>query len=73
MAGPQLVDGGRWLSYGEQEYVDETEKKKDAFKKVINCGLIASYDGRAHQNVIEILTGIFGRKNWASLVFSKRL
>src|ERR1700759_3978928 len=32
-------------------------------QKVINCGLFASYDGRAHQNVIESLTGIFGRKS----------
>jgi hypothetical protein len=73
MAGPQLVDGAQWESYDEQEYMDEAEKEKDACKKVINCRLFASYDGRVHQNVIEILTGIFGGKNWASLLLSRCL
>jgi hypothetical protein len=73
MAGPQLVDGAQWVSYDDQAFVDETETEKDACKKVIIYSLFASYDGRVHQNVIEILTGIFRRKNWASLSLARCL
>jgi hypothetical protein len=51
MAGPQLVDGAQWVSYGEQVYVDEAEKEKDACKKVGISSAFESYDGRVSKSV----------------------